>query len=82
VYSPEVLRKIADLAVEHGLIVMADEIYDKILYDDAVHTTFATIAPDVFTITFNGLIKGLSSCRLSFGLDGDDGSTPTCSKLH
>jgi alanine-synthesizing transaminase len=57
VYSPEVLRKIADLAVEHGLIVMADEIYDKILYDDAVHTTFATIAPDVFTITFNGLSK-------------------------
>jgi alanine-synthesizing transaminase len=57
VYNPEVLRKIADLAVEHGLIVMADEIYDKILYDDAVHTTFATIAPDVFTITFNGLSK-------------------------
>ena len=57
VYSPEVLRKIADLAVEHGLIVMADEIYDKSLYDDAVHTTFATIAPDVFTITFNGLSK-------------------------
>jgi alanine-synthesizing transaminase len=57
VYSPEVLRKIADLAVEHGLIVMADEIYDKILYDDAVHTTFAAIAPDVFTITFNGLSK-------------------------
>jgi alanine-synthesizing transaminase len=57
VYSPEVLRKIADLALEHGLIVMADEIYDKILYDDAVHTTFATIAPDVFTITFNGLSK-------------------------
>jgi alanine-synthesizing transaminase len=57
VYSPEVLRKIADLAVKHGLIVMADEIYDKILYDDAVHTTFAAIAPDVFTITFNGLSK-------------------------
>jgi alanine-synthesizing transaminase len=57
VYTPEVLRKIADLAVEHGLIVMADEIYDKILYDDAVHTTFAVIAPDVFTITFNGLSK-------------------------
>jgi alanine-synthesizing transaminase len=57
VYSPEVLRKIADLAVEHGLIVMADEIYDKILYDEAVHTTFAALAPDVFTITFSGLSK-------------------------
>ena len=57
VYGHGVLRQIADIAVEHGLIVMADEIYDKILYDDAVHTTFAAIAPDVFTITFNGLSK-------------------------
>jgi alanine-synthesizing transaminase len=57
VYSPEVLREIADIAAERNLIVMADEIYDKILYDDAVHTTFASIAPDVFTITFNGLSK-------------------------
>ena len=57
VYSPEILREIADLAAERGLIVMADEIYDKILYDDAVHTTFAAIAPDVFTLTFNGLSK-------------------------
>ena len=57
VYSPEVLREIADIAAERNLIVMADEIYDKILYDDAVHTTFASIAPDVFTMTFNGLSK-------------------------
>lgn len=57
VYSPEILREIANLAAERGLIVMADEIYDKILYDDAVHTTFAAIAPDVFTLTFNGLSK-------------------------
>ena len=57
VYSHAVLRRIADIAAERGLIVMADEIYDKILYDDAVHTTFAAIAPDVFTITFNGLSK-------------------------
>ena len=57
VYSPEILREIADLAAERGLIVMADEIYDKILYDEAVHTTFAAIAPDVFTLTFNGLSK-------------------------
>lgn len=57
VYSPEILREIADFAAERGLIVMADEIYDKILYDAAVHTTFAAIAPDVFTMTFNGLSK-------------------------
>lgn len=57
VYSKQMLRDIADIAAERGIIVMADEIYDKILYDDAVHTTFASIAPDVFTLTFNGLSK-------------------------
>jgi alanine-synthesizing transaminase len=58
VYSPEVLRGIAELAARHQLVVMADEIYDKILYDDAVHTNFATVAPDdVLVLTFNGLSK-------------------------
>ena len=57
VYSFETLRAIADIAVEHNLIVFADEIYDKILYDDAVHHTFAELAPDVFVVTFNGLSK-------------------------
>ncbi len=57
VYPDSTLRQIADLAREHGLVVMADEIYDKILYDDATHTPFAAIAPDVFTLTFNGLSK-------------------------
>ena len=50
-------RQIAELAREHDLVVLADEIYDKILYDDAVHVPFAAIAPDVFTLTFNGLSK-------------------------
>src|SRR4051794_31283062 len=57
VYSEAVLQQLADLAREHGLVVMADEIYDKILYDDAVHVPFSRIAPDVFTLTFNGLSK-------------------------
>ena len=57
VYSRETLRQIADIAVEHNLIVFADEIYDKILYDDAEHHTFAELAPDVFVVTFNGLSK-------------------------
>jgi len=57
VYGESVLRELADLAREHRLVVMADEIYDKILYDDAVHIPFARIAPDVFTLTFNGLSK-------------------------
>lgn len=57
VYPAGTLAEIADLAREHGLVVMADEIYDKILYDDAVHTPFARCAPDVLTLTFNGLSK-------------------------
>ena len=57
VYPESVLRQIADLAAANGLVVLADEIYDKILYDDAVHTPFAAVAPDVLTLTFNGLSK-------------------------
>ena len=57
VYSAQVLEQIADLARAHSLVVLADEIYDKILYDDAVHVPFASVAPDLFTLTFNGLSK-------------------------
>jgi len=57
VYSQKVLRDIADLARERNLVVFADEIYDKILFDDAVHHTFAAVAPDVLTFTFSGLSK-------------------------
>lgn len=57
VYPSGVLERIAELARKHKLVVMADEIYDKILYDDATHTPFAAVAPDVFTLTFNGLSK-------------------------
>ena len=57
VYTEAVLRELADIARENGLVVMADEIYDKILYDDAEHVPFARLAPDVFTLTFNGLSK-------------------------
>jgi alanine-synthesizing transaminase len=57
VYPEGVLLEIAQLAREHGLVVLADEIYDKILYDDATHTPFAALAPDVLTLTFNGLSK-------------------------
>jgi alanine-synthesizing transaminase len=57
VYPAAVLHQLADIARENGLVVMADEIYDKILYDDAEHLPFARLAPDVFTLTFNGLSK-------------------------
>jgi alanine-synthesizing transaminase len=57
VYPREVLEGIADLARRYGLIVMSDEIYDKILYDDAKHHSIAALAPDLFCLTFNGLSK-------------------------
>ena len=51
------LEAIAQVAREHELIVMADEIYDKILYEDAAHTSIASLAPDLLCLTFNGLSK-------------------------
>jgi alanine-synthesizing transaminase len=57
VYSQPVLAAIAELARDAGLVLMADEIYDKIVYDDAVHVPLARCAPDVLTLTFNGLSK-------------------------
>jgi alanine-synthesizing transaminase len=57
VYPEEILQKIVDLAQEFNLIVFSDEIYDKILYDDARHIPIASLADDVLFITFNGLSK-------------------------
>ncbi|MDX6393483.1 MAG: alanine-synthesizing transaminase [Streptosporangiaceae bacterium] len=57
VYPRELLEGILDLARRHHLLVFADEIYDKILYDDAVHHCAAILAPDVFCLTFSGLSK-------------------------
>jgi len=57
VYPIEVLESIAAIAREHELVILADEIYDKILYGDAQHFPMAKVAPEVFTLTFNGLSK-------------------------
>ncbi|WP_188432132.1 aminotransferase class I/II-fold pyridoxal phosphate-dependent enzyme, partial [Ornithinimicrobium tianjinense] len=57
VYSREVLEQIVEVAREHSLLVLADEIYDRILFDDAVHTSVASLAPDLLCLTFNGLSK-------------------------
>ena len=55
VYTRETLEGLADIAREHSLLVLADEIYDRILFDDAEHIPMATIAPDLLCLTFNGL---------------------------
>ncbi len=57
VYSVEVLDQLVELARQHDLLIMSDEIYDKILYDDAKHVSTASLAPDLFCLTFNGLSK-------------------------
>jgi alanine-synthesizing transaminase len=57
VYPRELLDGIAALARKHGLVLLADEIYDKVLYDDAEHYPTAVAAPDVLCLTFNGLSK-------------------------
>lgn len=57
VYLKEIIEGILDLARRHGLMVLADEIYDQILYDDAVHHSAAALAPDLVVLTFCGLSK-------------------------
>lgn len=57
VYSREILQQIVDVAREHSLLILADEIYDKILYDDAKHINIASLCPDLLCITYNGLSK-------------------------
>lgn len=57
VYPQEILQQIVDLAREHKLVILSDEIYDKILYDEIKHVPMGSIALDVLCITFNGLSK-------------------------
>ncbi|MEV0131342.1 pyridoxal phosphate-dependent aminotransferase [Dactylosporangium sp. NPDC050688] len=57
VYSREMIERITEVARQHNLLVFSDEIYDKILYDDTTHVSTAAVAPDLLTLTFNGLSK-------------------------
>ncbi len=66
-YPVELLQGILDLARRHQLIVYADEIYDKVLYDGAQHTSIASLADDVLCITFNGLSKNYRACGYRAG---------------
>ncbi|GAA3028148.1 pyridoxal phosphate-dependent aminotransferase [Gordonia defluvii] len=67
VYSRDVLKQIAEVARRHSLLLLADEIYDKILYDDAEHTSIAALAPDLLCLTFNGLSKAYRVCGYRAG---------------
>ena len=57
VYPKEVLQEIVEIARQHQLIIFSDEIYDRLVMDDAVHIPIASLAPDLFCVTFSGLSK-------------------------
>ena len=66
-YSNELLLGIIEIAREHNLVIMADEVYDKVLYDGARHTALASLSEDVLTLTFNSLSKAYRSCGFRAG---------------
>ncbi|TWS21945.1 pyridoxal phosphate-dependent aminotransferase [Tsukamurella sputi] len=67
VYSRETLQQIVEVARKHSLLVLADEIYDRILYDGAQHISIAELAPDLLVCTFNGLSKAYRVCGYRAG---------------
>jgi alanine-synthesizing transaminase len=66
-YSNEVLLELIEIARQHDLILFADEIYDKMLYDGATHTSIASLADDILFVTFNGLSKNYRACGYRAG---------------
>ncbi|MBS0492603.1 MAG: pyridoxal phosphate-dependent aminotransferase [Proteobacteria bacterium] len=66
-YSDELLRGIVAIAREHDLVLFADEVYDKVLYDGVRHTAIASLSTDVLTLTFNSLSKAYRSCGFRAG---------------
>ena len=66
-YPEAVLREIVEIARQHQLIIYADEIYDKVLYDGAQHTSIAALADEVLCMTFNGLSKNYRACGYRAG---------------
>jgi alanine-synthesizing transaminase len=66
-YSDDLLKSIVAIAREHGLVIFADEVYDKVLYDGVKHTAIASLSTDVLTLTFNSLSKSYRSCGYRAG---------------
>ncbi|MBS0446422.1 MAG: pyridoxal phosphate-dependent aminotransferase [Proteobacteria bacterium] len=66
-YPDSLLLEIVEVARQYGLIVFADEIYDKTIYDGAKHTSISSLADDVLFVTFNGLSKNYRSCGYRAG---------------
>lgn len=67
VYSKELLLEVIEICRQHSLILFADEIYDKILYDEAAHIPAASLSDDILTVTFNGLSKAYRAAGFRVG---------------
>ena len=67
VYPDDLLKELVAIARENDLILYADEVYDKVIYDGIKHTSLASLSEDVLTITFNGLSKNYRSCGYRAG---------------
>ena len=67
IYDDEALKEIAQIAREHDLIILSDETYDRVIMDGLPHTSIAALAPDVVTLTFNGLSKSHRLCGYRVG---------------
>jgi len=67
VYSDELLKGLVEIAREHELVLLADEVYDKVLYDGVKHTALGSLSTDVLTLTFNSLSKSYRSCGYRAG---------------
>ena len=66
-YSDVLLKELVQIAREHNLVIFADEVYDKVLYDEAKHTAIGSLSADVLTLTFNSLSKSYRSCGYRAG---------------
>lgn len=82
----KMLEEVAELARRHNLVVFADEIYDKLILDDEEHIAFASVAPDVPTVTFGGLSKNYLApgWRIGWGIVSGDAAAvkPYCEGIH
>ena len=67
IYPESFLKEIIEIARQHNLIIFADEIYDKILYDGETHTPVTSLADDIFIVTFNGLSKAYRAAGFRSG---------------
>ena len=66
-YPKEILEQIVEVARRHGLMIMSDEIYDRLVMDGEKHISIASLAPDLFCVTFNGLSKSHMVCGFRVG---------------